>query len=90
MSDDPTIEEIQQYSLDFDELCQRRHVMGSERYGPVKFMEVDTVEMAIEEIADMTNYLRYFYIKLRLMQKHFEGGSDEETPLGIEGWKKGT
>lgn len=42
--------------------------MGAEKYGPVKFMEIDSVEMAIEELADLANYVLYTYVKLRMLQ----------------------
>jgi hypothetical protein len=74
MSDTET---IQQLSEEFDHLCQARHDGGEETYGPYKFLEVDTVRFAAEELADLSNYSRYLYIKLRLIQERLrEGGID--------------
>lgn len=60
---------IQQASNDLDEACLRRHEKGQEKYGELTFLENDTVEMAMEEVADMMNYLRYTWIKLWLLQR---------------------
>lgn len=84
------VNRLHRLSVDFDSLCQERHEMGAEKYGNLNFMETDTIEMAIEEIADMANYLRYTYIKLRMLQDFVVKKVEEEpTPmLGVEGWKK--
>ena len=60
---------IQQASNDLDEACLQRHARGQEKYGELTFLENDTIEMAMEEVADMMNYLRYTWIKLWLLQK---------------------
>jgi hypothetical protein len=59
---------LQELSDEFDELCARRHDAGAEKYGPLKFAGVDTLEEALQEVLDMGNYIRYTYIKLRLLQ----------------------
>lgn len=55
---------------EFDDLCQARHDMGAEKYGPVNFLRIDSMEMAIEEVLDLSNYARYTYIKLRMLQEY--------------------
>jgi hypothetical protein len=52
----------------FEEMVQNRHEMGGLKYGPVAFMDIDSLEMALEEIADLANYARYTWIKLKLLQ----------------------
>ena len=52
----------------FDDMIQQRHEMGGTKYGPVAFMEIDSIEMALEEVADLANYARYTWIKLKLLQ----------------------
>lgn len=59
---------VKQASEAYDQMCQDRHDMGAEKYGPVKFMEIDSIEMALEEIADLGNYARYTWIKLHMIQ----------------------
>ena len=59
---------IVQISQQFDEDCDRRHKMGGEKYGPGKFLTVDTLQEAIDEVVDLANYARYTYIKLMLLQ----------------------
>lgn len=62
---DPTI--LQKLSDEFDAVLQQRHIMGQEKYGPVKFLEVNSLEEAMAEVADLANYARYTWIKLALM-----------------------
>lgn len=63
------IEAVQRYSDEFDDLIQERHVIGSEKYGPGKFLTVDTMQEALYELADLSNYARYTFIKIRLLQE---------------------
>jgi len=56
-------------SEEFDRMTEERHGMGAEKYGPGKFLTVDTIEEALHEIVDLANYARYTYIKLRLLQE---------------------
>jgi hypothetical protein len=56
------------YSIEFDNQCEERHEMGGEKYGPGKFLTVDTMQEALYEIVDLANYARYTYIKLRMLQ----------------------
>lgn len=58
---------IEEGNAAYDEWCQRRHDMGAEKYGAVKFMEVNSIEEAMAEIVDMGNYARYTFIRLYLM-----------------------
>ena len=69
---------IVQVSEEFDDLCADRHKAGSEKYGPGKFLTVDTIQEALDEIADLANYARYTYIKLRLLQESIASQLPEE------------
>jgi hypothetical protein len=84
---------LQRLSDEFSALTDSRHEMGAETYGPVKFLEIDTVQMAAEELADLANYSRYLFIKLRLMEMSLiergidlssgsaeDAGRDDEVP----------
>jgi hypothetical protein len=55
-------------SEQFDVVAAARHAMGATKYGPGKFLSVDTIEEALAEIVDLANYARYTFIKLRLLQ----------------------
>lgn len=59
---------IDAFSLEFDEMTRARHEMGSRKYGPGKFLTVDTMEEALFELADLANYARYTFVKVRLLQ----------------------
>jgi hypothetical protein len=63
-------ESIEQFSNEFDAMCMERHEKGLEKYGPSKFLGVDTLEEALFEIADLSNYARYTFIRIRLLQQH--------------------
>lgn len=58
-----------------------RHQTGAEEYGPFKFLENDTLGMLEEELADIANYARYTFIKVRMMRLALAG---EATKLGSE------
>lgn len=64
----PNPADIEAASIAFDEYVQHRHTMGGEKYGPVRFLEIDSIEMALEELADLANYTRYTFIKLWLLR----------------------
>jgi len=74
---------IQQLSDQFEEMCRARHEMGAKTYGPVKFLEVDSVEMAMEEVADLANYARYTWIKLALILAATT--SEPDHPTDVQG-----
>lgn len=66
------IELLQHLSNEFDAVCMERHDAGAEKYGPGKFLLVDTIEEALEEIVDLANYARYSFIRLRLVQEQIQ------------------
>ena len=51
----------------FDRMCVQRHAVGQEKYGPVKFMDVNTLNEAMEEVVDIANYARYTFVKLYVL-----------------------
>lgn len=86
MSDDLG-KELDPHAIDvasavFEEMTRDRHEMGAQKYGAVKFMEIDSIEMALEEVADLANYARYTFIKLWLLQQQMSN-----TPAPILGVK---
>lgn len=74
---------IQGLSDELDRRCQERFDMGERKYGPGTWMQVDTLEMLIEELIDMLNYLRFTYIRIRAMQEML--GTDKSTEHPLEG-----
>jgi hypothetical protein len=77
-------------SSEFDDQCQRRHIAGAEKYGPVNFLAPgnDLYEMLQEEIVDAANYCRYLYIRLALMQEAVKSrptDTSRNTPRGPQG-----
>lgn len=52
----------------FDAMCLDRHRKGNQKYGTFTFLDLPTLTMAMEEVADLANYARYTFIKLVLLQ----------------------
>lgn len=85
------VEEVNQLSALFDEMCQQRHDEGKVEYGALTWLENDVVRMMLEEMIDIANYCRFQFIKLLLMK----GELDSQVPeLGAgafigtgSGWK---
>lgn len=78
---------FQELSEEFDALCQQRHEMGQKKYGPISFLDRDTIGDILEEITDAANYLRYFYIKMRLLENEVLQRAQEPNQIGIESFK---
>jgi hypothetical protein len=74
----------------FFEMMQERHEMGAEKYGPIKFMEVNTLKEAMEEVVDLGNYAMYTYMKLYVLDKQIDKLLPEEghEPLGAASFMK--
>jgi len=79
---------ITSLSEEFDEQCTARHKHGAEKYGAGKFLTVDTLEEAMQEIVDLANYARYTYIRLRLLQESILGAVPTATPVAQTGFIK--
>ncbi len=61
--------DIEKHSQEFDLLTQARHEKGSEEYGDLAFLGNDMYTYIYEELADAANYLRYQFIKLRILEE---------------------
>jgi hypothetical protein len=59
---------VETFSAEFNLMTTQRHEKGAEKYGPGKFLTVDTLEEALFELADLSNYARYSFIRIRLLQ----------------------
>ena len=88
----------QEANAAFEVACRTRHAKGEEEYGHNTFLTAPTVEMGLEELADLCNYIRYTYIRLYILnkmmgkainqkQKEMQStGSDGFLPMS-EAWK---
>lgn len=63
---------LQAASDEFDLRTAERHEAGAKKYGPGKFLEVNTLEEAMQEVLDLGNYARYTYIKLYLLNQYLD------------------
>jgi len=91
---DPT-ELMSEFAREFDEKCIERHEFGQEKYGPFSFLGKDMIQEALLECLDTANYMRYQYIKLRMVQLYLAqdprlaGLADSEgnITIGAESFK---
>lgn len=58
----------QQLSDTYDALLQDKHDVGHEKYGAVRFLQVDSLGMGMDEIVDLGNYARFAFIKMAMLQ----------------------
>jgi DNA-binding SARP family transcriptional activator len=59
---------IEEANTAFEKQCRARHEKGAEEYGDFTYLTAPTLDMALEELADMNNYVRYAYIRLYLFK----------------------
>lgn len=67
---------IEQFAVEFDNMCANRMQMGAKKYGPGKFLTVDTMEEALFELADLSNYAKMTFIRVKLLQAQLQGMID--------------
>jgi hypothetical protein len=60
---------MSQAAADFLDMAHERHEAGATEYGKFKFLENDTLDMLVEELADIVNYCTYTAVKVRLLQR---------------------
>jgi hypothetical protein len=68
---------------EYDERTQERHDEGADKYGPLKFLTVNTLEEAMQEVLDLGNYARYTYIRLWLLNHMLDDAYGEDAPQNI-------
>ncbi len=75
---------INDLSAEFDQLIFDRHTVGQQKYGQLSFLGKDMFLEAFQELADTANYVRYQYIKLRMLQDLILADKDVEK-LAMDG-----
>ncbi len=60
---------LEALNLEFFELCEQRHNAGADEYGPLNFLNVNLPEFIYEEMADIANYARFLFIRVRLLEE---------------------
>lgn len=77
-----------------DKKIWERYEAGQKKYGADTYLEIDTVQHAIDEVLDLINYARFTYVKLRLLQKdllekvHADGSVASATGPEMPGKQK--
>jgi hypothetical protein len=74
----------------FFHMMEERHEMGQQKYGAIKFMEVNTLKEAMEEVVDLGNYAMYTFLKLYVLNQQLQKLLPEEghEPLGAAAFMK--
>jgi len=68
-SDKQQLEKLEVFNQEFFDLCEVRHNDGAKEYGDLNFLTVNLPEFIYEEMADISNYVRFMYIRLRLLEE---------------------
>lgn len=81
---------VRQATNAFFDMMQERHNKGQEKYGPIKFMDVNTLIEAMEEVVDLANYALYTFIKLWILNMQVQK-LQVDTPdlIGPQSFMKG-
>lgn len=81
-------------NLQWQKLCDERHIAGAKEYGQFTFLGNDVTRMMMEELADTANYCRMQYIKLMLLQTALEeeigtklDSTDGSITIGVQSFK---
>lgn len=59
----------ERYDAQFEAEREKRLAMGAEEYGPTKFLDINVIEMAKEEVIDLANYAQFIYYKLCMLEE---------------------
>ncbi len=86
---DPTLDPatLQTASEAFDELCKSQWEKGRREYGDFSFLKVNTLEFALEELADLANYARMTFIKVHLLKEALAAKVAEAPQMGAKSFK---
>jgi hypothetical protein len=71
-------DDVMKLAEEFDDFCRSRAEEGAAEYGPVAFLGNDVITMMMEEIADISNYCRFQFVKLRILQEAFARASSPD------------
>src|SRR6267154_2344255 len=59
---------LAQADAEFVAKSAERMELGAEKYGALQFLTIDTLDEAMDEVLDLSNYARMTYIKLYLLK----------------------
>lgn len=89
---------MNELSQEFDAQTIARHEVGQKKYGEFSFLEKDMIQEALFECLDTANYMRYQYIKLRMIQMALASDprlaqladAEGNVTIGLNSFQKGT
>ncbi len=86
---DPTLDPatLQTASEAFDNLCKTQWEKGRREYDDFNFLKVNTLEFALEELADLANYARMTFIKVWLIKEALASQLAESPQVGAKSFK---
>jgi hypothetical protein len=71
---------IEEAHHQLDRELLRKEDVGAEKYGELAFLGNSTVEMAMDEVTDLINYMRFTYAKLYIMNKMLKQMNEQRQP----------
>lgn len=74
-------------SEEFDKACQMRYDKVAHDEGILTFLDKDVISQYMEAMADCAVIARKQYIKLMLLQHHFEEEISDNLTLGTDTFK---
>jgi hypothetical protein len=58
-------------------MVQERYKTGEQEYGHLTWLTADTVDMAIEELADIVNYAAFTAVKLKILKLRMQHAAEQ-------------
>jgi hypothetical protein len=77
---------LQKADSEFVKQANDRMELGAEKYGPVKFLAVDTLEEGMQELLDLSNYARMTFIKIYILKQYLDKLTAEHPAVNKEGF----
>jgi len=72
---------VEEANRHLDREMIRKEGVGAERYGEMAFLGNPTLEMAMDEITDLINYMRFTFTKIYIMNKMLKEMNEQRSPL---------
>jgi hypothetical protein len=71
---------VAEANAEFEAMVAQRLEKGAEQYGPYSFFQNNTLEMALEELADLVNYARFTFTKVWVLGRSLNAFTERELP----------
>lgn len=75
-----------QADAEFVAKSSERMEAGAEKYGPLNFLTVDTLDEAMAEVLDLGNYARMTYLKLYVLRAQMQKLLEKNPQVDQQGF----